>query len=56
MLQFIGKPGNCSQGSGWIPYSNFFKTNKEQQVAVLAKRNQERMAESGGNLSPFPPP
>jgi hypothetical protein len=29
---------------------------KEEQDAVFAKRNQERMVKAGGNLNPFPPP
>jgi hypothetical protein len=54
--RFSGKSGNCSQGSGWIPYSEWVKITKEQQYALFAKRNQEKMAKAGGNLSPFPPP
>jgi hypothetical protein len=29
---------------------------KEEQDAVFAKRNQERLVKAGGNLNPFPPP
>jgi hypothetical protein len=54
--QFSGKSGNGSQGSGRIPYSEWFKTTKEEQDAVFAKRNQESMAKAGGNLNPCPPP
>jgi hypothetical protein len=48
--QFSGKSGNLSQGSGWIPYSEWVKMTKEQQDAVFAKRNQERMAKHGGKI------
>jgi hypothetical protein len=54
--QFSGMSGNFSQGSGRIPYSRWVKMTKEEQDAVFAKRNQERMAKAGDNLNPFPPP
>jgi hypothetical protein len=53
--QFSGKSGNHSQGSGRIPYSEWVKMTKEEQEAVFAKSNQERMVKAGGNLNLFPP-
>jgi hypothetical protein len=38
--RFSGKSGNCNQGSGWIPYSEWVEMTKEEQDAVFAKRNQ----------------
>jgi hypothetical protein len=43
-INSVGKSGNCSQGSGWIPYSEWVKMTKKEHDAVFAKRSQERMA------------
>jgi hypothetical protein len=53
-IQFSGKSGKRSQGSGQITYSEWVKMTKEEQDAAFAKRNQERMFKAGGNLKPFP--
>jgi hypothetical protein len=44
------------QDYGQIPYSEWVKMTKEQQNAVFAKWNQEKMTKGGGILKPFPSP
>jgi hypothetical protein len=45
--QFSGTTGTCSLVSGRIPFSDWIKMTKDQQDAVFAKWNQERMDKSG---------